>query len=151
MLIETDRLKIYTLSKDEMECLIGKQTDEILVTAYKEMLQGAIDHPESWDWYAIWIIRQKNGIPVGDLCFKGFNSDGSVEIGYGITEDNQNHGYATEAVAAAAAWALNQPGVTRVEAETEPNNKASQRVLEKCGFMPTGTFGEEGPRFVKTQ
>ena len=56
MLIETDRLKIYTLSKDEMEYLIGKQTDEILVTAYKEMLQGAIDHPESWDWYAIWII-----------------------------------------------------------------------------------------------
>ena len=27
-------------------------------------------------------------------------------------------------------------------------NKASQRVLEKCGFVPDGTTGEEGPRFV---
>lgn len=35
-----------------------------------------------------------------------------------------------------------------VEAETAPDNKASQRVLEKCGFVPDGTTGEEGPRFV---
>ncbi len=33
-------------------------------------------------------------------------------------------------------------------AETEPGNIASQRVLEKAGFIPTGTNGEEGPRFV---
>ncbi len=26
---------------------------------------------------------------------------------------------------------------------------ASQRVLAKCGFVPTGTVGEEGPRFVR--
>ncbi|MBR3561900.1 MAG: GNAT family N-acetyltransferase [Oscillospiraceae bacterium] len=53
------------------------------------------------------------------------------------------------AVDAAVAWALKQAGVTRVEAETEPDNTASQRVLEKCGFLPSGTFGEEGPRFFK--
>lgn len=35
-----------------------------------------------------------------------------------------------------------------VEAETAPDNKASQRILEKCGFVPDGTMGEEGPRFV---
>lgn len=29
----------------------------------------------------------------------------------------------------------------------DPENKASQRVLEKCGFVPDGT-GKEGPRFV---
>ena len=34
-----------------------------------------------------------------------------------------------------------------VEAETAPDNKASQRVLEKCGFVPDGT-GVEGPHFV---
>lgn len=45
-------------------------------------------------------------------------------------------------------WASGQPGVTRIEAETEPGNAASQRVLEKSGFVLTGTTGEEGPRFV---
>ena len=34
-----------------------------------------------------------------------------------------------------------------LEAETYAKNAASQRVLEKCGFRPNGTFGEEGPRF----
>ena len=50
---------------------------------------------------------------------------------------------------AAVHWALQQPGVKRVEAETEPDNRASRRVLEKCGFLPTGTFGEDGPQFFR--
>ncbi len=37
----------------------------------------------------------------------------------------------------------------RVEAETDPENKKSQRVLEKCGFAPLGIIGEEGPRFYR--
>ena len=44
-------------------------------------------------------------------------------------------------------WAFGNSGVIFVEAETEPDNKASQRVLEKCGFIPDGE-GKEGPRFV---
>ena len=150
MIIETDRLMIHTASQDEMICLIEKQTDEILIKAYREMLQGSLDHPQEWDWYAIWIIERKSGSYVGDLSFKGLNADGSVEIGYGISEENQGNGYAAEAVNAVTAWALNQPGICRVEAETEPENRASQRVLEKCGFVPSGITGEEGPRYIKT-
>jgi len=59
------------------------------------------------------------------LSFKGLNADGSVEIGYGISEENQGNGYAIEAVDAVTAWALNQPSICRVEAETEPGNRAS--------------------------
>ena len=141
MIIETKRLIITTASQDEMISFIKEQTDEILIKAYREMLQGC--------WYAIWFIRTKCGSHIGDLSFKGLNADGSVEIGYGISEINQGNGYATEAVNAAVTWALKQPGVFRVEAETEPDNRASQRVLEKCGFIPSGIIGEEGPRFHK--
>ena len=150
MMIETKRLIIRAASQAEMVRFIEKQTDEILINAYREMLQGCLDHPEQWDWYAIWSIESKSGAYIGDLCFKGLNADGSVEIGYGISEAYQGNGYATEAVDAAVAWALRQPGVCRVEAETEPDNKVSQRVLEKCGFVPSGRVGEEGPRFFKT-
>ena len=151
MTIETTRLKIYAASQDEMIRMIDVQTDDILRKAYQEMLQGCLDHPEHWLWYVIWIIERKDGSHLGDLSFKGFNDDGSVEIGYGIDEAHQGQGYATEAVNAAVMWALQQPGVTRVEAETEPDNKASQRVLEKCGFIPSEIDGEEGPRFVRTR
>ena len=44
-------------------------------------------------------------------------------------------------------WVFGKEGVIFVEAETEPDNKASLRVLEKCGFTPDGE-GKEGPRFV---
>ncbi|MBR5922947.1 MAG: GNAT family N-acetyltransferase, partial [Clostridia bacterium] len=148
--LNTERLIIYTASRDEMQEIIDSQADDILKAAYCEMLQGALDHPDRWEWYAIWIIERKDGSRVGDLCFKGLNDDGSVEIGYGIYNEYQGNGYATEAVDMLVSWALSQPAVTRVEAETEPDNKASQRVLQKCGFLPTGTIGEEGPRFVNT-
>ena len=130
--LNTERLILYTASRDEMQEIIDGQADEILKTAYREMLQGALDHPDQWEWYTIWIIERKDGARVGDLCFKGRNDDGSVEIGYGISTAYQGRGYATEAVDAMVS-----------------DNRASQRVLEKCGFLPTGTPGEEGPRFVK--
>ena len=150
MVIETERFIIHAASRDEMVCFIGKQSDSSLITAYREMLRGCLEHPEQWEWYTIWMIERKDGTHVGELSFKGFNADGSVEIGYGILEGYQGCGYATEVVGAVVNWALQQPGVTRVEAETEPGNKASQRVLEKCGFVPSGVIGDEGPRYVRT-
>ena len=149
IILETKRLRIHVTSTEEMREFIDRQTDDVLITAYREMLNGCLEHPEQWEWYAIWMIALKNGTPVGDLSFKGLQPDGSVEIGYGIQDEFRGQGYATEAVLAAVNWALKQPAITRVEAETEPNNKASQRVLEKCGFIPLGQNGQEGPRLVK--
>jgi RimJ/RimL family protein N-acetyltransferase len=67
---------------------------------------------------------------------------------YGILDEFQGQGYATEAVKLALKWAFDHPGVAAVEAESDPDNAASQRVLKKCGFQATGEFGEEGPRFI---
>lgn len=147
---ETERLTLRVASRGEMERFIAAQSDEALIAAYREMLDGALEHADEWAWYAIWFVERKDGAHIGDLCFKGFGADGSVEIGYGIAEEYQRHGYATEAVAAAVDWALRRSGVKRVEAEAEADNAASLRVLEKCGFVSTGTVGEEGPRFVRT-
>jgi ribosomal-protein-alanine N-acetyltransferase len=149
--LETKRLIIRTASRAEMLRIIDAQTDVTMKTAYREMLQGAEAHPDRWEWYAIWMIEKKDGEHIGDLCFKGQNADGSAEIGYGIYEEYRRRGYASEAVGAAVSWALRQSCVTRIEAETDPDNKASQRVLAKCGFVPTGKVGEEGPRFAKTK
>lgn len=149
MFLETPRLKIHTANKNEMEQYIAKQTDDILRTAYKEMLQGYIEHPDHGEWYAMWMICRNDDTHVGDLSFKGLNADGSVEIGYGILEEYRGCGYATEAVTAAVNWALAQHDVTRVEAEVESDNIASKRVLEKCEFIPSGVVGEEGPIYVR--
>jgi len=148
-MIETNRLKIYVASQKQMEMIIASQSDDDLKTAYTEMLDGCLSHPNQWEWYCMWIIELQDGTHIGDLCFKGLNADGSSEIGYGIEDEYQGKGYATEAVSALVNWAMNQPCVTCVTAEAEESNLASIRVLEKVGFLPTGERGSEGPLFVR--
>ena len=149
-MIETKRLKIYAASREEMEAFIAAQSVDVLKEAYTEMLNGALLHPDRWEWYAIWMIELVDGTHIGELCFKGLSKDGSAEIGYGISEDYQGCGYATEAVSALVDWALKQSGVSCVTAETEETNIASQKVLKKAGFVPTGKVGEEGPLFARS-
>ena len=148
-MIEAKRLKIYPAAREQMEAFIAAETDAELKKAYTEMLEGCIQHPDQREWYAMWMIELRDGTHIGDLCFKGLDAKAMTEIGYGILEEYQGQGYATEAVGAAVHWALQQPGMKRLEAETAPDNLASQRVLEKCGFLPSGTIGEEGPRFFR--
>ncbi len=149
-MIYTERLIIRPASDGEMRALISEQTDEELIEAYGEMLAACEAYPDKRLWYAAWFIELTTGERAGDLCFKGLSPDGAVEIGYGLLPEHWGKGYATEAVRAVTEWALAQPGVKTVEAETEPGNAASQRVLAKAGFLPTGAMGEEGPRFART-
>ncbi len=147
--IETERLLLYPISEEKMQLLIEQERDADLKQAYSEMLQGCIDEPEKRIWHVLWFIELKNnqGTIVGDLSFKGLGVDGMVELGYGLRDGDRGNGYMTEAVKAITEWAVSQEGVSRVEAETSPENTASQRVLAKAGFIPTGENGEEGPRF----
>lgn len=148
-MIETNRLKLYAASKEQMIAFIAAQSVDVLKAAYTEMLDGCLAHPNQWEWYAIWMIELRDGTHIGELCFKGISENGIAEIGYGIADDYQGCGYAAEAVSALADWAFMQPGVMCITAETEASNIASQRVLEKAGFIPTGETGEEGPLFAR--
>ena len=149
MKIVTARLLLYPISEEKMQLLIEQEKDADLKQAYSEMLQGCIDEPEKRIWHILWFIelKSKKGTVVGDLSFKGLNANGMVELGYGLRDGYCGNGYMTEAVKAITEWALSQDGVNYVEAETSPENTASQRVLTKAGFIPTGENGEEGPRF----
>ena len=151
IMIETKRLRIYPATQNQMEDFIATQTNDILKAAYSEMLENSLKHPDKWEWYAIWMIEQKDGTHIGELCFKGLDLNGVAEIGYGVSEEYQCQGYATEAVKAVLTWAFQNLKVMAIEAETDVENTASKRVLEKCGFVPNGKIGEEGPRFTVTR
>ena len=76
--------------------------------------------------------------------FKGIpDHTGTVEIGYSIFDDFQRKGYATEATCALVDLAY-QTGAAAVIAETLPSLIASQRVLEKNGFVLIGAGSEDG-------
>lgn len=153
MTITTRRLRITPMSDEELRGLIEATNDEDLAGAYREMLDGCEKHPESRLLSTAWKIEEKKapGKRIGDACFKGAPKAGHVEIGYGMEPGYEGKGYMTEAARALTDWALRQKDVYFVDAETAPENKQSQNVLEKIGFCPTGEVGEEGPRYTITR
>ena len=80
------------------------------------------------------VVREEDGLVIGDCGFVGPPADGAVTIGYEIVPVARRQGYATEVIVALAVWALGQPGVGEVRAETWPGNEGSIRALRKAGF-----------------
>jgi [ribosomal protein S5]-alanine N-acetyltransferase len=60
---------------------------------------------------------------------------GSVEIGYGIEQQLQGKGLASEAARAMSGWALTELGLPEVLGLVAAGNLRSCRVLEKAGFV----------------
>ena len=76
---------------------------------------------------------------VGSCAYKGPpDSDGIVEIAYGIHPPFRGRGYATEAARALTTFAFRSGHVKVVRAHTKPEGDASARVLTKCGFQSVG-------------
>ena len=63
---------------------------------------------------------------------------GEIEIGFLTAETHKNKGYATEACRALIWWFFERKNQDVINAITEPENKASRRVLEKLGFAYGG-------------
>lgn len=146
--LKTRRLLLTPMTDEELEARILRTEAPDLKAAYGEMLDGCRNDAANRLWYTAWkITLRDSGEAIGDLCFKGPAKNAAVEIGYGIDEPQRLKGYATEAAKVLIDWAFFQNGVYFVEAETEPDNLASQKVLKKLDFQPDGE-GEEGPRFV---
>ena len=150
MRVETERMYLYPLSDEEMRLVIENESDPEMKQAYTEMLEGSLSNSDKRIWYAIWNmeLKDESGIIVGDFCFKGLSDDGVIEIGYGLKEEYRQQGYMMEGVRVITEWALSKDGVKQVEAETDAENIASQKVLLQSGFISNGKMGEEGPRFV---
>jgi [ribosomal protein S5]-alanine N-acetyltransferase len=63
---------------------------------------------------------------------------GTVGIGYWVLAGARRRGLASHAVALISGWALAEAGIVRIEALVEPQNVASQRVVEAAGFTREG-------------
>jgi len=63
---------------------------------------------------------------------------GMVGLGYWVIERARRRGLASSAARLVSDWGLEEAGIARLEALTETDNVASQRVLERAGFRPEG-------------
>ncbi len=86
---------------------------------------------------AYFAIQKKDGTNIGLIvCFD--QSSGSITIGYAIQPSEHGKGYGTEALQLMVDYLFLAKGIHRIQASTDPENTASQRILEKAGFVKEG-------------
>lgn len=79
------------------------------------------------------------GEPVGGIGIVFRHPPGAAEPGVWVVADRRNTGVAERATRLLCSWALiDETGIERIQATVEPWNRASQRVLEKVGFVREG-------------
>lgn len=89
-----------------------------------------------------WAIRLEDGGKViGSIALEKDIRRGSVnsrELGYSLGEEYWGKGYMTEAAEAVIDYAFEELDLVVLAICTGPQNKRSQRVIEKCGFKYDG-------------
>jgi ribosomal-protein-alanine N-acetyltransferase len=86
------------------------------------------------------IIDRSSGAPVGLVILSESNSQdvaGGIEVrlGYLLAEPAWGKGIASELLSGFVAWCRQQAAISRIVGGVDPDNVASQRVLEKNGFL----------------
>jgi RimJ/RimL family protein N-acetyltransferase len=88
------------------------------------------------------VVHTGSGQLLGAVALSNVNlTQASARTGYWLVAQARGHGYMTQAVLALAGWAFDQLGLARLDLVTDPDNVASQRVAERCGFQPEGRLG----------
>ncbi len=115
--------------------------------ARRALLWVAEGVPEEWA-NSFLMVRDADRRIVGGCGYKGAPRDGCVEIGYAVSPVARGQGIATLAVKVLVAL-VQRSGVRSVVAEISPDNPASERVVQKAGFVMTGSRVDEDGEFVQ--
>jgi RimJ/RimL family protein N-acetyltransferase len=114
--------------------------EALVASAFPASLSAIRADPDKRLWGdTLLLSRTGERRVIGSVIFHGRPDDGVAEVGYGVEEGSQGHGYATEGTLACVHWALAQPGVRAVSAVTFAAHRASVRVIEKLGMVLVGT------------
>lgn len=87
-----------------------------------------------------WAVElRETGKMIGDCVLFSLSRDhGRAEIGYSLLPLVQGKGLALEATRRMCAWAFDELLLRRLEADADPRNVRSTRLLEKLGFQREG-------------
>jgi RimJ/RimL family protein N-acetyltransferase len=145
--IDTPRLILRPPRADDLEALSGMMADEPTT----RFIGGVMPRAMCWrqlmtmigSWHALGfamfsVVERESGRWIGRLGPWQPEGWPGPEIGWAIARDRWGRGYAVEGAAAAANWAFEALGWSRMIHSIAPANLASQRVAEKLGSRNLG-------------
>jgi RimJ/RimL family protein N-acetyltransferase len=150
--LQTPRLSLHAIDTAEGERIVARRAaaedawaedfpfdgDVIGVTAF---LRATAAHGDQRPFGCYRITRTADGKAIGGIGFKGQPNNGCAEVGYGLAPSARGNGYAAEALAALLNVAADH-GLSRVIADTDKSNLASQRTLQRAAFHQVGSNGD---------
>ena len=109
--------------------------DEVFETVEEaaETVEFLIGIYENGNGPLVYPVLLKDGSYIGYVQAVPFE-DGTWEVGYYIGGNYTKQGYATEAVTAFLPVIMKQIGITEIAGICLAENKASVKVMERCGF-----------------
>jgi ribosomal-protein-alanine N-acetyltransferase len=124
----------------KIDGLLLPESEEIAPRFWIEFVNEQLHQdPENSFWWSPRLIVV-DWLVVGMGGFKSPpDSNGSVEIGYGIVASQQKRGFATHAVDLLIREGFSKNEIQEIVAYTTPLNSASRRVLEKNTFVKDGS------------
>lgn len=147
--LHTERLDLIEIRQEHLDDLFRlfgnyrvTQYYNIVPMTKKEEAQQLIDHFRSrfmakgairWG-----IVLKGQHHLIGTLGFNNFTPQHRANIGYDLQPFYWNQGIISEALKEVLAFGFRTLGVNRIEAEVMPGNHASEKVLEKLGFVREG-------------
>lgn len=133
LLIEHEKELANELSLSKLERIFDAELKQALNYRRSKVLEDE----ENYIWYTNWlIVLKEQNCAIGGIMLKGMPNDRQeVVIGYYTFPSFQGRGYMTETIITMRNWLHSQPNVQYIIADTEKDNIASHRVLEKAGAI----------------
>ncbi|MBV1756569.1 MAG: GNAT family N-acetyltransferase [Dethiosulfatibacter sp.] len=144
---ETERLILRTLELDDLDSVMSFWGDiEVMKycggagTREREFkaLQYYMNMQEERGFSPYLAMLKETGEIIGVCGFNPPTNGYDTELMYHLAKKYWGKGYATEAAIACIDYAKNHLKIKKIGASIDPENKSSQKVLEKLGFNYVG-------------
>lgn len=144
--IETDRLYLRPMSIADVPALKEWIPDVSIYTYWGKGPSKAEKNPEllfekdekPTKSFHLGIALKESDQVIGDLWVYLIENDRMASVAIRIAKKHQGNGYATEALAAMTKFCFTKTELQRLWSKVDIRNKASQRMLEKCGYTCEG-------------
>ena len=114
--------------------------DHLSSRAFRNRVAWAERSIRQGEAYPMFLFRQKDGDLMGGITLSYIRRQPAQAgtLGYWVGEAFARQGYMTEALTALREHAFAALDLSRLEAACLPDNQASRRLLERCGFKYEG-------------
>lgn len=138
-----DAAEIFLLRSDERVLeYLDRQPSQNIIEAGKfiEKIVTSINNDEC----IYWALSLKNHSRlIGTICLWNFSPDNTkADLGYELLPEHQGKGYITEAIRAVLHYGFNNLQLSVIDAEVDPQNIKSVKLLNKFRFRLTVNPGE---------